>query len=52
MNKQVIKLTDTAAARIKKQIMSDADNKTIGVENWSKIWGLCWYELLYGVCKR
>ena len=30
MNKQVIKLTDTAAARIK-EIMSNADNKTIGV---------------------
>ena len=30
MSEQVIKLTDTAAARIK-EIMSDADNKTIGV---------------------
>ncbi len=30
MSEQVIKLTDTAAARIK-EIMSGADNKTIGV---------------------
>ena len=30
MSEQVIKLTDTAAARIK-EIMSDADSKTIGV---------------------
>ena len=30
MNEQIIKLSDTAAARIK-EIMSNADNKTIGV---------------------
>ena len=30
MNKQIIKLSDTAAARIK-EIMSNADDKTIGV---------------------
>ena len=30
MSKQIIKLTDTAAARIK-EIMSNADSKTIGV---------------------
>ena len=30
MSKKIIKLTDTAAARIK-EIMSNADNQTIGV---------------------
>ena len=30
MSKQIIKLTDTAANRIK-EIMANADNKTIGV---------------------
>ena len=53
MNKQVIKLTDTAAARIK-EIMSNADNKTIGVRIGVKSGGCAGmsYSMEYATNKK
>ena len=50
MNKQIIKLTDTAADRIK-EIMSKADNKIIGVRVGVKSGGCHEVELPNGICK-
>ena len=53
MNEQIIKLTDTAADRIK-EIMSKADNKTIGVRVGVKSGGCAGmsYSMEYAKDKR
>ena len=51
MSEQVIRLSDNAAARIK-QIMSKAENSTIGVRVGVKSGGYCWNVIHNGICKR
>ena len=53
MNEQIIKLTDTAAARIK-EIMTNADNKTIGVRVGVKSGGCAGmsYSMEYATDKK
>ena len=50
MSEQIIKLSDKAAARIK-EIMSNADGKTIGVRVGVKSEAVLG-ELFNGICKR
>ena len=49
MSTQIIKLSQNAAERIK-EIMSKAEDKTIGVRDRCKVWWLCRNVLYYGVC--
>ena len=51
MSEQVIKLSENAAERIK-DIMSKAEDATIGVRVGVQIWRLCRHVLYYGICKR
>ena len=53
MSEQIIKLSDTAAARIK-EIMSNADNKTIGVRIGVKSGGCAGmsYSMEYAIDKK
>ena len=51
MSKQIIKLSDNAAERIK-EIMSKANKSAIGVRVGVKIWRLRWIVLHYGIRKR
>ena len=51
MKNQIIKLSENAAKRIK-EIMSKADNKTIGVRVGVKVWRLCRHELLMEYAKE
>ena len=51
MSEQVIRLSDNAAARIK-QIMSKAENSTIGVRVGVKSGWLCWNVIQWNMQKK